>query len=103
MKALWTRLENWHAKNSVDLPFRPRPPATDKDIAEAETAMNLKFPADFRASLLVHDGEEDYDDVRFDWMPGCDRLAPLRQIVAQWKDEQERAQDAEAEDCEVVE
>src|SRR5437660_75373 len=79
MRDLWKRLEAWKAKNVPDMLFRPRPPTTEEAIADAETEMKLTFPADFRASLLVHDGEEDYDGNpnRFEWMPGCDRLAPL--------------------------
>jgi hypothetical protein len=58
--------------------------------------MKLPLPEDFRASLLVHDGEEDYDGDpdRFAWMPGCDRLVPLAQIVAQWKDQKDHFSDA---------
>jgi cell wall assembly regulator SMI1 len=36
-------------------------------------------------------------------MPGCDRLAPLAQIVEPWRDEQERAQDDEESSCPVTE
>lgn len=56
--------------------------------------MKLEFPADFRASLLLHDGQErkpaDDDSetsTLFEWMPGNGALAPLSAITAQRKDE----------------
>jgi cell wall assembly regulator SMI1 len=102
MQDLWKRLEAWRAKNAPNQPFLPRPPA--KAIAAAEKTMKVSFPADFRASLLVHDGEADYDGdpARFHWMPGCNRLAPLASIVRQRKDEQQLKQDREADDREVL-
>lgn len=105
MRDLWNRLLDWHARREHQRPFRPRPPATASAIAAAEDAMKISFPEDFRASLLVHDGEDDYDGdpMRFHWMPGCDRLAPLAQIVEQWRDERDRVQDEEEDSCLVTE
>ena len=89
-----------------------RPGASEKKVDAAEQKMKLRFPADFRASLLCHDGQ-DIDDkkakahedeeggwVGFEWMPGCSPLAGLDAIVAQWEDEQERYED---DDAEVIE
>src|SRR5262249_38326257 len=44
---------------------------------------------DFRASLLLHDGQEpgDGDDDAFEWLPGHGRLACLDAVVAEWKQE----------------
>lgn len=105
MVELWKRLEAWRRAHAPTSLFRPRPPAKAKAIAAAEKKMKLAFPPDFVASLLVHDGEEDYDGdpARFDWMPGCDRLAPLASIVEQWADEQENAEEDDDGDARIVE
>ena len=94
MNDLWPRLEAWAKKSGRTL--RLRPGATEKAIADAEKKMKLVFPADFRASLLLHDGQErkagddDYEtSTLFEWMPGSGALASLSAIVAQWKDERE--------------
>ena len=64
-------------------------------------AMGITLPADYRESLLVHDGQErsEDDDKSFPWMPGCNRIAPLAEVVAQYKDERgwdDPDQDAES-------
>lgn len=54
--------------------------------------MKLDFPADFRASLLLHDGQEwdaDSADDAFEWLPGQGRLASLDRIVEEWKTHEE--------------
>jgi len=86
MKSLWQRLEGWEQKNGRTL--RLRPGATEKAIADAEKKMKLTFPADFRASLLLHDGQQrkSGDDdpetsTLFEWMPGSGALASLSAIV----------------------
>ncbi|MEO7094979.1 MAG: SMI1/KNR4 family protein, partial [Polyangiales bacterium] len=91
MKDLWDRLEAHATKNGRSL--RLRPGSSEEEIAAAEQVMGLAFPADFRASLLVHDGQEpgDGDAAPFEFLPGCDALAPVAAIAAQWKEEQEWA------------
>jgi len=100
VESLWSRLEAWVQTNAPNMSLRLRPPATEARIAAAELELGLTFPADFRRSLLVHDGQE--HDPSFDWMPGCNPLATLDAIVEQWKDEQDRAQDGETDDAKVV-
>lgn len=84
MRALWDRLESLMA--NVEKPPRLRPPATEAVIAAAEATMGLAFPPDFRASLLVHDGQEDGEDDldTLQWLPNQAPLAPLDRIVDQW-------------------
>jgi cell wall assembly regulator SMI1 len=65
------------------------PGAAPDAIAAAEQAMGLTFPPDFRASLLLHEGQTTFGDgsaPSFPWLPGCPQLAPLRQIVSQHKE-----------------
>ncbi len=106
MQELWNRLESWAQKNAKRS-LRLRKPATEKQIAAAEKKMKLKLPADFRASLLCHDGQETndkearaYQDEHgafcgFEWMPGCSPLATLDAVVAQWKDNLDNIDDDE--------
>jgi cell wall assembly regulator SMI1 len=100
MKTLWDRLEKW-AKSNAKLSLRLRKGASEKTVAAAEKKMKLRFPADFRESLLAHDGQETndaeakaYQDEHggfcgFEWMPGCSPLATLDAIVERWEEEQD--------------
>jgi cell wall assembly regulator SMI1/predicted DNA-binding WGR domain protein len=86
MAALWARLEAFVAETPMTLDLRP--PATAAAIRAAERTIGLPFPADFRASLLVHDGQEpgDGDDEQtFSWLTGHPRLASLDRLVAAWQ------------------
>lgn len=80
---LWTRLEAWYGGHGVTL--RLRPPATEAQLAEAERAMGLALPEDFRASLRVHDGQEAAADV-VPWCPATGPLASLERIVGQHRE-----------------
>jgi cell wall assembly regulator SMI1 len=84
MHTLWERLESLMA--GKDRPPRLRPPTTESAISAAEATMGLAFPPDFRASLLVHDGQEDGEDDldTLQWLPNQAPLAPLDRIVDQW-------------------
>jgi cell wall assembly regulator SMI1 len=89
----WQRLEAYVAAIGAP-PLRLAPGASARAIAAAEKEMKLTFPPDFRASLLLHDGQvpaESRDERRFPWMPGCGRLAPLAEIVAAWQELQRLA------------
>lgn len=66
---------------------RLRPGASDEAIARAEAAMDVSFPADFRAWLTVHDGQERGTDI--EWAPSCNILAPLDAMIKQWAEEKE--------------
>jgi cell wall assembly regulator SMI1 len=87
---LWQRLEAWAAANtgrSLEL----RPGASEATIAEAERTMGLTFPAGFRASLALHDGQTAFEsgsETCFPWMPGCAPLAPVQKMLEQWKEVQ---------------
>ncbi len=87
MRSIWERLVAAASKTPKSL--RLRPGASEASIRAVERTLGLPFPADFRASLLLHDGQEpgDGDDDAFEWLPGHGRLACLDAIVAEWKDE----------------
>ena len=86
MRDLWARLEAQASR--TPLPLRLRPPTTEAAIDAAEQTMGLPFPADFRASLLVHDGQVPQDGSleAFEWLPGHAWLASLDRIVEQWRE-----------------
>lgn len=90
LRALWQRLEAWcaaHAGRSLNLGSGAAPDS----VAAAEQTMGLAFPADFRASLLLHEGQTTFKDgssPSFPWLPGCPQLAPLSQILYQYKEVQ---------------
>lgn len=107
MKDLWDRLEAFARKNTPRS-LRLRPGASEKAIAAAEKKLKLTFPSDLRESLLAHDGQErrpedddDEESTLFPWLPGCSPLAPLAEIVAQWKDERDNDEDDEDEEPEA--
>ena len=84
MKEAWANLERLaHASGSS---LRLRSGASEKAVDAAEQKMKLRFPADLRASIVAHDGQEDADDL-FAFLPGCDRWQPLDALVAQWEEE----------------
>jgi cell wall assembly regulator SMI1 len=86
IEALWTRLEAVAKRHGKTL--RLRPGVSEAAIAAAEATMKLAVPADFRASLALHDGQDDSEyHGCFPWMPGCCPLRSLTEIVAQWQAE----------------
>lgn len=86
---LWERLHAFASETPK--PLRVRGPASEAAIRAAETTIGIDFPEDFRASLLVHDGQEpgDGDDDAFEWLPGHARLASLDRIVDAWRRDKE--------------
>ena len=84
MKETWAKLERLANADRSSLHLRSG--ASEQDIDAAERKMRLRFPADLRASIAAHDGQEDRDDL-YDFLPGCDRLQPLDAIVARWEEE----------------
>ncbi len=94
MKDLWARLDAVAKSSKLTLGLRNG--ATEKEIAATEKKMKLKFPTDFRESLLLHDGQEGDQDELFPWMPGCSPLKPLLSIVERWQEELELVDEDDA-------
>jgi cell wall assembly regulator SMI1 len=91
MNELWIRLEALAKKAKKPLGLRKG--VSERTLAAAEKKMKLALPTDFRASLLLHDGQKGEQDDLFEWMPGCSPLASLDAIVAQWADERDNAEE----------
>lgn len=81
--ACWGRIERWFAERHPAIDLKLRPAATEKVIAAAEKQLDVRLPADFRASLLVHDGQGDEPGVFL--FPHSERLGSLKGMVACWK------------------
>lgn len=89
---LWRRLGA--IADRVGMPLQLNPGATEAQIAEVEAAIGQRFPADYRASLALHDGQAAFasgDVTSLPWLPGCPPLAPLAKIVEKWTELQELA------------
>lgn len=87
MEDYWKSIEAWHNKHtgrSLNL----RKGVSEKEIANAEKKLKIKFQPDFRSHLLLHDGQNHTENTT-EWLPGCTFLAPLEEIVSQWKQERE--------------
>ena len=57
MRDLWKRLEAFlKAKSPATLDFL-NPPATEREIRDAEAELGIQFPADFAESLRIHNGQ----------------------------------------------
>ena len=84
MQDLWARLERFFAEQNW--PVSLRPGAGEAEIARVEQALGLRFPADLRASLQIHDGEEWRQGIR--WLPGEMILLPVADILKSWREQQ---------------
>jgi cell wall assembly regulator SMI1 len=89
MQELWARLEAW-VRTNTGKSLRLRPGLDEAAIQAAEQQLGLQFPADYRASLLAHDGQ-DVGEEPFEWLPGCSPLKPLSAVIERWTEEQELA------------
>lgn len=91
--SLWERLEVVRAKKFPQLDLQLRPGASEKQISAAEKALGIRFPADFRESLKLHDGQA--NDCQVVWMRGAQRLGSLESLVACWKDDRKYFDDTQ--------
>ena len=56
VKGAWGRIEGWLALHAAPMLAELRPPATPRQIAEAETALGVQLPDEVRALYCLHDG-----------------------------------------------
>ncbi|BAO41345.1 KNR4/SMI1 homolog [Kluyveromyces marxianus DMKU3-1042] len=55
----WRHIDNWTEEHNPDLAATLSDPCTRHDINNAEKDLDIIFPASVRASLRIHDGQED--------------------------------------------
>ncbi|MFL5702650.1 MAG: SMI1/KNR4 family protein [Ktedonobacteraceae bacterium] len=76
---LWHRIETWM---SIHAPYARQtllPGASDSEILQAETAMDITLPEDFKASCRIHNGGYTLDLVTEM------EMLPLEGIVSMWQ------------------
>lgn len=59
MRDLWKRLEAFLKVNSPATLDFLNPPATKREIRDAEAELGIQFPIDFAESLRIHNGQRD--------------------------------------------
>ena len=87
MRELWQRIEQYFAIHWPNKELKLRPPATDTQIAAAERELGVRFPDDFRESLLVHNGQDEGPNLL--WLPAVCQLGSLESMVKCWKDDRD--------------
>ena len=85
LREAWRRIEAWLGANVPVLFAELNAPAAPDEIAAAESAIGVAFPAEFRASLAVHDGQRLADATFGQWEP-----FDLRRVVERWRSLAER-------------
>lgn len=83
------RYEHWHDRNGVNLGLRPG--AAEAELVACERVIGRPLPADFRAWLQRHNGQDMERHCEF--APGCNWLASAEGIARQWLDEAQWAED----------
>ncbi len=59
----WRHIETWTSENHTDLNASLSDPCTRTDITKAEQDLGIALPPPVRASLRIHDGQEDLDSL----------------------------------------
>lgn len=85
----WRTIEDWFAKEAPGALIL-RPPASAAQIEAAEAAFGRALPDDYKASLLIHDGQEPNEELS--WLP-AQWLAPLDACLAAWQDQRDFDED----------
>src|SRR6476660_10167222 len=81
MKEIWEKFESWLSTNWSDGLKDLNPPATEKEIAELESALGVSLPCDYVACLKVHNGQGNSAGGLFD----NSEFLSTSAILDQWK------------------
>src|SRR5579859_413445 len=79
VQALWQRIENWLNQYAPQAWHRLRPGCSEREIQQAEAAMDVILPEDFKASCRLHNGGYVLDLVT------KMQMLPLKEIVSLWQ------------------
>jgi cell wall assembly regulator SMI1 len=88
--AAWADIEEWLTANAPKVKKSLRPPADDAKLANLQKKLKLTLPADFVASVRVHDGQRSDDGCALIPGPphplglGWYELLPLTDIRREW-------------------
>lgn len=91
MREHWDVIEAWLAEQAPDADPKLRSPASGDAIATAEKHLGRAFPDDFRASLAIHDGQD--DEPGCPWLPAVDRLGSLESLTRCYVEDRDDAED----------
>jgi cell wall assembly regulator SMI1 len=80
MDDVWNRVESWLAVNAPKILQGLLPGATEEAIRSTEEHLTVQFPADFRVSCAVHNGQRGTAPS----LMGQWDLLPLEAVVKQW-------------------
>ncbi len=80
MRATWDRIEAWLSANAPRVLESLQPGATDEAIKLAESVLGVQFPAAFKESYAIHDGQVEEAPGLIN---GCELLS-LERIVDEW-------------------
>jgi cell wall assembly regulator SMI1 len=78
-QTLWQRIENWLSRYAPHAWQMLRSGASEEEIQQAEVAMNITLPEDFKVSCRLHNGGYVIDLVTEM------TLLSLEEIVAEWQ------------------
>ncbi|CCF56719.1 hypothetical protein KAFR_0B04230 [Kazachstania africana CBS 2517] len=59
----WRHIDSWSDDHNPDLSATLSEPCTKNDITHAEEDLEISFPASVKASLRIHDGQEDLESM----------------------------------------
>jgi len=76
--AIWKRIDTQLREHNWDQQVRLNPPATLKEIEELESTLGYRLAAEYKASLLVHNGSER-------GFCSHDQLYPIKRVLSHWK------------------
>ncbi len=80
-QALWQRIEGWLSRHAPHAWQMLRPGASEGEIQQAEVAMGITLPEDFKASCRIHDGGPAGKPGQFDQPGGISAGFPSVVIV----------------------
>jgi cell wall assembly regulator SMI1 len=79
LQLLWLRIETWLSRSAPHAWQMLRPGASEGEIQQAETTMDITLPKDFKASCHLHNGGYVIDLVTEM------TILPLKDIVDEWQ------------------
>lgn len=84
MEHIWKRIENWLEEHAPAVLESLAPGATEEEIRATEEILNVTFPADFRESYMIHDGQSLGSKRPPPFTYGLEMYS-LRRMVRVWK------------------
>ncbi len=95
IERLWARLESWARANAPEILAELNDGASNADIEALESALGIALPPAFKASLSVHNGEDDGWPCRVFAEHGA--YLSTSRIVEEWQARQRHADAIESE------